>query len=98
MLDALTQYRAIFPEKETSPWLEAGFFYSADNRQLNYNISTQAHLRGRRGARFFVIFGVYALRDFNDKTENFNVVRQEAYPRQRCSVGGAKDDSILCDR
>jgi len=61
MLDALTQHRAIFPEKrEISPWLEAGFFYSADNRQLNYNISTQAHLRGRRGVRFFVIFGVYA--------------------------------------
>ena len=54
-------------------------------------------VRGRRGVSFFVISGDYALRDFNDKTENFNVVRQEAYPRERRAPGGAEDDSVLCD-
>jgi hypothetical protein len=40
-----------------------------------------------------------SLREFNDKNaENFNVVRQEAYPRQLGATGGAKDDFILCDR
>jgi hypothetical protein len=84
-------------KRETSPWLEPGFFYSAENRQLNYNISTMRTARGRRGATFFVISDEYALRDFNDKTENFNVVCQEAYPRRRCAAGGAEDDSVLCD-